>query len=164
MKALTIILLMIVSVLVLTSLATLVYIAYFRHVLNKRVAEGKTGAGRLILIEPLKFFLISFLVLMLLGFGVLMLSAFQTANDEVVFEACDDSPLALISPYEEIPGYRRYLKSDEGVELVWYVKDSDNKSFPDILIHVEAGEDYEYSFSSDGTELEKTGKSDEKSG
>ena len=167
MKVLTIILLMIIAVLVLTSVSTLIYMIYFRHALNKRISQGNTAAGKHDLMEPLKFFLLAFLVLTLLGFVFLMFTGFDSKTDggrSVVFEKCDESPLSLISPDDDIPGYKKSEKNEGGFEVVWYVKDSENESFPDILIHIGAEEEYTYTFSSDMSDLVLTGKSDEKNG
>ena len=72
MKILTIILIILLAVFILSSVATVIYMAIYKVLINRRLhsmEEEKDTHGSLI--EPMKFFLISALVFCVLGFLLL---------------------------------------------------------------------------------------------
>lgn len=69
MKILTIIAIILLAVFILSSVATLIYMAVYKYMINRRLHEiDKPENPHRSLIEPLKFFLISALIFCVLGF------------------------------------------------------------------------------------------------
>ena len=152
MKLSIVIILALLIVVTGSTAATLIYYAIYRSILRKRVASGiSKNTGKSNMMEPVKFFIICFIIMMFISFGFLMLCSVKSdvsvSKPSFLFEKMSEDDLTYsLSSEEKITGYERHEVEDGDLKVVYYVKTGPGKAFPKVLIHVAGISNYDYTY------------------
>ena len=144
----------VLAIFILAALATIIYMAAYRHYLSKCIAEGITsGTKRKTLILPVRFFGITALVLCLATVGIMLLGSIriEPAQSEQristeLSECREDGIAGFLSSNKEIGGYTRHETQSGSFHFVYYMRNDDSEGFPTLLLNIECDKSYEYAY------------------
>lgn len=123
----------------LSAFTTLGYLIYYRYYLSKCIENGLKKRNKLKkLIEPFRFFLISFILFSIISCTFVSVENYHMdiSNDtENLKLYTNSSTVKLFSHESDIPGYTRYEKKCGEYIWIYYINNNNDDGFPYMLIY-----------------------------